>query len=123
GDGDGHTGQVDALVVGDRSGHLHFGDHVGLGDFHGPQPDLAVVDQQGVADSHITGQALECGGAALPGAFDLFGGDGEAVADGQLVGPVGEAAEPDLGALQVGEDGYCSAQVLGHFANGAVGLL
>ena len=37
-------------------------------------------------------------------AGDVLGGDGELVAEGEAYRAVGEPAEPDLGALEVGED-------------------
>ena len=69
------------------------------------QADLAVVDQQPVAGAGVLGEAVVGGGHPVPGADDVVDGDGDLVTGGPLVGAVGEPAEPDLGALQVGQDG------------------
>src|SRR5699024_6768913 len=110
---DGHARQVDALVVRDRSGHLDDGDHVGVGDLGDAHGDLAVVDEQHVTRAAVPRQALEGGGDALAGALDVLGGDGEGLADLELVRTVGEPAQADLRALEVDQDGDVLPEVLG----------
>src|SRR5699024_3095152 len=81
-----------------------------LGDAHG---DLAVVDEQHVTRAAVPRQALEGGGDALAGALDVLGGDGEGLADLELVRTVGEPAQADLRALEVDQDGDVLPEVLG----------
>jgi len=60
---------------------------------------------------HVPGQALVGGGTDLGGARHVLDGDGEHVAGGQLVRAVGEAAQPDLRPLQVGQHRHRAAQL------------
>ena len=84
--------------------------------------DLAVVDEQEVTGSHILRQTLEGRAGKLTGADDVFGGDLEDVADGEVVWAALELAETDLGALEVDHDGDGAARVLGGLAHVGVDL-
>ena len=86
--------------------------HVVAVDAGDDEPDLAVVDQQPVAGAGVLGEALVGGGHPVPGADDVVDGDGDLVTGGPVVGAVGEPAEPDLGALQVGQDRQGLARLL-----------
>jgi len=99
----GDARQVEALVVGDGACHLDPG--------HDPRPvhldhantHAAVVDQDGVAGLAVTRETLVGGRAEFLGSGDVFGGDREDVALSEVVLALHEAAEPDLGTLQVHE--------------------
>lgn len=73
---------------------------------------LAVVDQQEVSGLDVLRQALEGGAGDLAVADDVFGGDLEDVTDLEVVRTVFEAAEADLGSLQVDEHGNRATGVL-----------
>ena len=123
GDADRDVGQRDALVVADRAAlDDQAADVVALdrGDLDG---DLAVVDQQPVADLDLLRQLLVGAGDPVGGAEDVVAGDGDQVTGAPLVRPVGELAEPDLRPLQVGEDGDGAAGLLGGVAHEVVHLL
>ena len=75
------------------------------GDLGDDQTDLAVVDQQPVAGAGVLRQPGVGGGHPFLGADDVVDGDRHPVAGVPLVRPVAEPAEPDLRALQVGQDG------------------
>ena len=99
-----HPWQGHALVIGDRAALDDLADHVVILDSLADQRDLAVVDKQAVARLRVPGQALVGGGDAVVGALDVLHGDANGLA-GRPVGLVlGEAAEADLRALQVGQD-------------------
>ncbi len=84
---------------------------------------LAVVDQQGVARLHVLRKALEGRADEVLRAEHVLGGDREDVALGELVGPVGEAAEADLRPLQVDQHGDRAAGVVGGAPHLAVDAL
>src|SRR5699024_1507886 len=109
----GHTGQVEAFVVRDRSGYLHAGGHARAGDVGDADGDPAVVDEDLVAGLDVLGQSLERGGNQILGAGNVLGGDGEGIALGQVVLALGEASEPDLRALQVHQHRHGAAGGLG----------
>ena len=112
GDADGDSGEVESLVVGDGSAEDDAGVDVGAGGFGAFQHDAAVVDEDAVAGSDVSGESFVGGGDAFGVSGDVFGGDGELVAVGEFDGAVGEGAEADFGSLEVGED-----------SDGAVGVL
>ncbi len=66
--------------------------------------DVAVVDEDAVADPHVVGQALIGGRPELPVARNVLGGDAELVARGQPERPVREVTKADLRPLQVGQN-------------------
>ena len=119
GNGHGNPGQVDSLVVGNRTRDDHFAEHLGGRDLQGPQPHLAVVDQDLIARFHVPGETLESGGAAFLGAKDVLDGDGEAVPPLQVVLlVVDEPAETDLRSLEICQDTHCATSDPGGFAYG-----
>ncbi len=69
-----------------------------------PKLDLAVVDEDRVARLDVTGEPLVRRPADLAVAVDLTGGDRPDHAPRQLHRPAGEALQPDLGPLEVGQD-------------------
>lgn len=81
GDGDGDSGEVEALVVGDHAAFDDAGADAGsvdCGDFEG---DFAVVDEDAFAGGDVLGEAVVGGSAGLAVALDAaFDGDGELVA-------------------------------------------
>ncbi len=78
-----HPGQVDALVVADLAADEHLGDDVGaLEDLEDPEPHLAVVDEERVADPDVPRQALVRRPADLGVAVDVAGRDRPALARG-----------------------------------------
>ena len=81
----------------------HFSDHVGQGDLGCAQSYPTVVDQDHVSGPDILGQSLVRRRTPLDRALDVVDGDREHSADVQLFLAVGEPAEPDLGALKVGQ--------------------
>ena len=115
-----HAGQRQALVVADRATLGDRADDVVSVDVLDDETDVAVVDQQPVARRGVLGELLVGGRHPVVGAFAIIDGD----ADGFTVGPegraVGEPAEADLGALQVGEDADGAS---GHVGGGAYPLV
>ena len=101
----------------------HLGDHVGavldLGD---PEPHLAVVDEQRVADVDVAGETLVGRPADLGVAVDLAGGDRPPLPALELDGAVGEGLQPDLGALEVGQDAHAVTRRVRGLADQPVGL-
>ena len=127
GQGDGHAGDIDALVVGQGAA----GDH--------PAADVLAVDvlhlqvHQAVVDEHVA-SALELlvevgvGDGHLPGVpLHLPGGEGKRVAVAELDAAAGKGADADLGALGVQNGGHGPAQAVPHplepGEQGAVGLV
>ena len=102
--GDGDAGQVKALVVRHHAGNLDAGNDVGLGDLDDADRDVTVVDQQAVARSAVTGQALKSRTDEFLGAGNVAGRDGEGVTDLQFLGAILERLKTDLGALEVDEN-------------------
>ena len=74
----------------------HLGDHVSVGDLYCAQGYPAVVDQDQVSRSDISGKAFVGRGATLDRALDVLDGDRELSADVQLLLAVGKPTEPDL---------------------------
>lgn len=122
-DADGDTRQVDALVVADLTADDRLGEHVGVGDLDRAEHDLAVVDEQDVAGSHVSGQPVVGGPDDRVVAVDRAGRDGEALAGAQRDRTAGEATGADLGALEVDEDADGSAGRVAGGADVAVDLL
>ena len=87
------------------------------------EADLAVVDQQRVARLHVAGQALVRRPALVDVADHVAGGDREGGALLELHRPVAEGLQPDLRALQVGEDADRVAGVVGGLTHQAVDRL
>ena len=111
-------GQGQALVVADDAALGDVADDVGaVLDPDRDQGDVAVVDQQPVAGTHVVGQLLVGGRHPVVGALAVLDGDPDPLAGGPVDRTVGEAAEPDLGALQVGEDGDVAAGGVGRLAH------
>ena len=100
----GDTGQVQALVIGDNTGDLDEGHDIGLVHLKDADRDVAVVDQQAVTGSAVTGQALESRTDEFLGAGNVAGRDGEGVTDLQFLGTVLERLQANLGALEVDEN-------------------
>ena len=96
--------QVDALVVGDLPADHDPQVHPAAAHAGDVELDVAVVDQDAVADPHVIGQALVGGGRLAHVTGDVLGGDRELLARDEPDRPVGEHAEADLRPLQVGED-------------------
>ena len=69
-----------------------------------PQPDLAVVDEDRVADVDVAREPLVRRTADLGVAVDVAGGDRPDLPAGQLDRAAGEPLQPDLRPLQVGQD-------------------
>ena len=87
------------------------------------QADVAVVDQQPVAGRGILGQLLVGGRHPVVGALAVVDRDPHGFAVGPERGTGGEPAEPDLGALQVGEDADRMPGHIGGCADALVGGL
>ena len=68
------------------------------------QTDVAVVHQQPVAGSGVLGKLLVGGRHPVVGALAVVDGDAHGFAVRPIGGPAGEPPEPDLGALQIGQD-------------------
>jgi len=96
-------GQRQALVVGDPAALGDVADHVPVLHGHHDEADVAVVDEQPVARAHVVGQPRVRRGHPLGRARHVLGGDRDPVAGAPQHRAVGERAEPDLRALQVGE--------------------
>jgi hypothetical protein len=102
---DHEVGQVDALAVADRARHLDLGVDGALIVGDDAQPHLAVVDQQ---DAVGLGRLEDLGmgqGHALGRARRLAHVEAQLLALLQLQRALGESAQPELGALQVHQDG------------------
>src|SRR5690606_719262 len=96
------AGEVEPLVVGDHAADDDAGDDPVAVDPGDLQHEPAVVDEDGVAGMDVPGETLVGGGDLLAVAGDVFGGDGEDVAEAEPDRALLEAPDPDLGALQVG---------------------
>ena len=117
-------GQVDALVVGDRSGH----DDLGRDDAcRRSRERLTLTLPSSISRKSpgetSCGQALEGRAGELLRADDVFGRDLEDVADREVVRTGLELAEADLRALQVDEHGDRAPGVCGGLAHVLVDLL
>src|SRR5690606_8154046 len=123
GDADGDAGEVEALVVGDHAADGDDGLDAGAVDGGHLEGDAAVVDEDGVAGADVAGEALVGGGDFAAGSGDVLGGDGELVAEGEAYRAVGEAADADLGALEVREDADAASGGLGGGPDPVVDLL
>ncbi len=113
--GEAATLLVDALVVGERTGHGDRGVDAGAFDLLHLQLHATVVQQQDVAGDHVARQALVVDADLLLAAFTLAEGgiEDELVADGQIDLAVLEGRNADLGALQVAHDGDVTTQLGG----------
>src|SRR4029453_7608468 len=114
---------VYALVVGHLATDRNGGDNLDVVNFDGAKGNLAVVDQQGVAHVDVFGEALQRRGADVLGTGDVFGGDGERVANSQLVRAVDKTAKADLGTLEVSHDGHGLVQLRRSLADMLVGVV
>ena len=121
------SGQRQALVVADHAALGDVADDVGaVLDRDRDQRDVAVVDQQPVARADVVGQLLVGGRHPVVVAGDVLDGDPDPLAGRPLDRAVGEPAEPDLGALQVGQHGDVAPGQLGgpaHLAEAPAVLL
>ena len=97
------AGQVHALVVRQRATLDHPAGDVPAVGGDGLEPDEAVVDEERVARDHVAGQVLVGHRRPLAVALAGLGRDGEDGAGLQDGGAAVEAAEADLGALEVGQ--------------------
>ena len=104
GHGNVHARQRQPLVVADRTALGDGADHVVSVDVLDDQTDVAVVDQQPVSRRGVVGELLVGGRHPVVGAFAVIDGDADGFTVRPEGGTVGEPAESDLGALQVGED-------------------
>ena len=120
---DRHTREVDALVVADPAANDHPGVYLCFVDLGHPQADLAVVDQDLVAVADVAGQSGVRRGSDLVVPLDLARGDRERLPGLNPGRALLEAAQPDLGALQVDEDAHPVAGLVGSLAHPAVDLL
>ena len=115
--------QRDALVVGDRATLDHQALDVVAVDAGDLDGDLAVVDEQPVAGLHLLRQLGVGAGDPVLRTEDLVAGDDHGVAGAPLDLRVGEPAEADLRALQVGEDADGPSGGLGGLPHQAVRAL
>ena len=106
---DTHAGQGHALVVADLAALGHGADHVVAVDVLDDQAHVAVVDEDPVPGLGVLGEALVGRRHPVVVAFEVLHGDAHRLAVGPVGGTVGEPAQPDLGALQVGEDAHGAA--------------
>ena len=74
--------------------------------------DVAVVDEESIPGTGVGRQPLVRGRHTLFGALDIGDGDGDPVALDPLMAALDEPAEPDLGALEVGEHAHRSPELL-----------
>ena len=96
--------------------------HVLAVDLGHPQPDLAVVDEDRVAGVDVAGQPGVRRAAILVVAGHVAGGDRPLLAAPQRDRAVGEGRQPDLRALEVGEDADAVPARVRGLAHEAVGL-
>lgn len=87
GDGDGDSGEVESLVVGDHAAFDDGGVDVGAFDGGDLEGDAAVVDEDAFAGGDVGGEAGVGGAAGVAVALVVFGGDGELVAAFKSTGP------------------------------------
>ena len=120
GDRDVHARQGHALVVGDGTALGHDALDVVTVDVFDGQSDVAVVDEEAVSRAGVVRQPLVGGRDAILGALHLGDGDDDTVALLPLVPALEEAAESDLGALQVREDTDGPAGLVGGLADPSV---
>ena len=118
-----HAGQRQTLVVGDRAALGDRAHHVVSVDPFDDQHHLAVVDEQAVPRRGVVGELLVRGGHPVVGALAVLDGDAHGVAalPERMAGS--EPAEPDLRALQIGEDADRPAGDVGCGAHAVVGRL
>ena len=115
--------QVDALVVGDGAAHDDAGAHAGGSHLDSLEANLAVVEQELVAELYVARQTLVGGAANFCGTLNVFGGNGEIGAGLKVFLTVCEALEANLGALQVGKDSNVLTELCRLFADGVVACL
>ena len=85
--------------------------------------DAAVVDEDAVAGADVVGKPEVGRGDLVAVAGNVFGGDGEVVAEAEADGAFREPAEPDLGALEVGEHADATTELGGGLPHPVVNLL
>ncbi len=110
------AGQRQALVVADDAALSDVADDVGaVLDAHRDEGDVAVVDEQPIARAYVGGQVLVGGRDPVMVAGAILDGDPYPLTGAPLDRAVGEAREPDLGPLQVGQHGQVAP---GQFGGG-----
>ena len=102
---DHEVGQVDTLAVADRAGNLDLGVDRGLVVGGDAQPHLAVVDQQDAVGLGRLEDLRMGQGHALRRTRRLVHVEAQLLASLQRHRPLGEGAQPELGALQVHQNG------------------
>ena len=102
---------VDALVVAELAPHQHFGVYAGSVDRLHLQTDLAVVQEQDVADAHVRGQLLvgDADRLLVARLHGERGVEGELGAVDERDLAALEALHADLRALQVAEHPHVAA--------------
>ena len=111
------AGQVEALAGAQHAAYQHFAVHLGIGDRHHFQLNVAVVEKQGVAGSNGPGQALKADGNPLDVTGDFFSGQGKRTVGFQLDGFFGKTADAHFGTRQVRHDRHFFAGGVGHLPN------
>jgi hypothetical protein len=107
------AGQVDALVVLEDPAGDHEGVDLAVADVGHREAEVAVVEQDLVADLDVARQALVGRRHAALVADDVVGGDRELGARPELDLAGGQLADPDLGALEVEQHGDRLAAAIG----------
>ena len=90
-------------MIANRPGHGDSGDDVGVGHLDRLQPDASIINEDGVSGLDVSRQPLEGGRRAVLISVHVVSGDGEGLAEGEINLAFGEVAQPDLGALKVGQ--------------------
>ena len=113
------TEPVQALAVGERAVVEHRGGDALAFDRVHPQLQQSIVQQQGVADPHVIGQAEVADADLVDRARRRIGARDqiEAFAGAQLHPALGELLDADLGTRQVGEDADFDPGALRGFAH------
>ena len=112
------VGQADALAIGNLATDLDLGDRHLAVVLDDAQPEAAVVDQQAVAGLERVDDLRMRQRDAGDVAIELLTMEGELRADLQEDRTIGEGADAQLGALQVGEDADGAAGLGLDLANG-----
>ena len=115
-----HTREGNALIIGNWATFGDLTDDVVAVDFLTNNGNLAVVDQQAVTWLGVLRQALVGGGDAVMGAFDIVHGNADDLAVIPLLLAVDKAAKANLRALEVRQDTYGTAGLIGGLAHPVV---
>ena len=110
--GQGHAGNVDALLVLHHAVVLHPAPDLPFGGLQHRQPHQSVVQQDGVPGLHVLGQLGIGDGAPALVAGNVVGGQGKALAGFQLHRPVLKAPQPHLRPLGVQHGGHRQMKLL-----------